>query len=204
MVRTVDSEWVSLGFDSAEAKRWSRIVSGLAGEAARWRDAGATPDTATKWKRVFPGMWAFLWFEEGFTPEEATAWHNAGVSIGSACMWRTGAWYPEQAEAWSRHRFNHLEAAKWREHGFTAERAEAWRHVGVLPRVARELEEHGSTPEAQLQVNQLRAERRLRDEQRMREQQQRRKEQRKQEWYQDRFCSVCHRMVDIHGRCGCS
>src|SRR5438045_9570645 len=129
MVRTVDSEWVSLGFDSEEAKKWSRIVSGLAGEAARWRDAGATPDTAPKWKRVFPGMWAFLWFEEGFTPEEATAWHNAGVSIGSACMWRTGALYPEEAEAWSRHRFYHLDAAKSTKYGFAAERAEASRHL---------------------------------------------------------------------------
>ena len=35
---------------------------------------------------------------------EAVVRRNAGVSIGSACMWRTGAWYPEEAEAWSRHR----------------------------------------------------------------------------------------------------
>jgi hypothetical protein len=90
-VRSADSEWDSLGFDPEEARRWSRAVSGLAGEASRWRDAGATPETATKWNRVFPGMWAFLWFEEGFSPEEATAWHNAGVSIDSACMWRAGA-----------------------------------------------------------------------------------------------------------------
>jgi hypothetical protein len=119
-------------------------------------------------------------------------------------MWRAGAWYADEAEAWSRHRFNHLEAARWREEGFTALRADAWRRVGVSARVARELEEHGSTPEAQLLVNQLRQEKRLREEHGKREEQQRRREQRKREWYQDRLCSVCHRMVDVHGHCGCS
>jgi hypothetical protein len=70
--------------------------------------------------------------------------------------------------------------------------------------VAYELEAHGSTPEAQLRVNQLREDKRLREEQEKREEQQRRREQRKKEWYRDRLCSVCRRVIDVNGHCGCS
>jgi hypothetical protein len=148
-------QWVSLGFNPAEAMSWDLMPSA----SAEWRDLGFSALEAKQWlsaKRTLSATTAFEWKSAGFdstdfqnwsTSElefavnwcaagvhseiEASTWQEEGFSFIAVQDWKSNGLNSAAASrTWQDNGFSAIEAARWSNSGVTAERATVWTSHG--------------------------------------------------------------------------
>ena len=148
-------QWVSLGFNPAEAMSWDLTPS----TSAEWRGLGFTAPESKQWLSAKPTLsattafewksagfdstdfqnwstseleFAVNWFAAGVHSEiEASTWQEEGFSLSAVQDWKSNGFNSAAvSKTWKDNGFSAIEAARWTHNEITAERALVWTSHG--------------------------------------------------------------------------